>query len=189
MQQHKKPRKGDRDRCNWTLNTHHNLSPFQGLLLFDEPIPGVCTPVCVLSHLRCFSQDSNKGILFQAEDDLAPCSGGFAIRPYGVSGFAIPLSSNVGITNAYSRNLRIANPPEQAAAHRSERCAAAAFVGLLSCPQVRLCLLSWPRRSWPSPLPGVPGCRAGLPSWPPCPGRASSLHSCTTNRSSRGCRS
>ena len=35
------------------------LSPLWGFRFVDVPVPGVDTPVCVLSHLRCFSPDTN----------------------------------------------------------------------------------------------------------------------------------
>ena len=53
VRQQKKPRGGDRDLSMLLLNTLHVLSPILGLLLFCDPIPGVFTPGCVLSYLRC----------------------------------------------------------------------------------------------------------------------------------------
>ena len=60
LRRQRKPRRGDRDISKLLLNKLHILSPFQGLLLSGYPVPGVHTPVCSLSHLRCFSPDSNK---------------------------------------------------------------------------------------------------------------------------------
>ena len=60
LQRKRKPRRGDRDISKLLLNKLHILSPLQGLLLSGYPVPGVNTPVCSLSHLRCFSPDSNK---------------------------------------------------------------------------------------------------------------------------------
>ena len=62
LQQQRKPRRGDRDINKLLLNKLHILSPLRGLLLLGYHVPGVNTPVCVLSHLRCFSPDSNISI-------------------------------------------------------------------------------------------------------------------------------
>ncbi len=55
----KKPRRGDRVLNMLTINQLGVLSPLSGLSFVDAPVPGVNTPVCVLSHLRCFSPDTN----------------------------------------------------------------------------------------------------------------------------------
>ena len=59
LQQQRKPRRGDRDISKLLLNKLYILSPLRGLLLLGYHAPGVTTPVCVLSHLWCFSPDSN----------------------------------------------------------------------------------------------------------------------------------
>ena len=66
LQRQRKPRGGDRNRCRLKLNKLDILSPLRGFCFADAPVPGVLpfgqaqaeyTPVCVLSHLRCFSPE------------------------------------------------------------------------------------------------------------------------------------
>ena len=49
----KKPRRGDRVLNMLFANQLDVLSPLRGFCFVDVPEPGVSTPVCVLSHLRC----------------------------------------------------------------------------------------------------------------------------------------
>ena len=62
LRQQKKPRRGDRVLNMLFANQLDVLSPLRGFCFVDVPEPGVSTPVCVLSHLRCFSPDTNKKI-------------------------------------------------------------------------------------------------------------------------------
>ena len=63
LRQQKKPRRGDRVLNMLFANQLDVLSPLRGFCFVDVPEPGVSTPVCVLSHLRCFSPDTNNCIM------------------------------------------------------------------------------------------------------------------------------